>query len=339
VADDGFAVAVVGGTGLAGQEVVELLEHRRFPMRTLRLLGSLRTAGKVVEENERKDTVTLLDPQSFEEVDVAFFSAGPTIAGEFAPAAAAAGAAVIDLSSRFRLDEAVPLVVPEVNPTEIGNRAERGIVANPSSTAVALAVVLAPLAAEAGLKRVVVSTYQGAAGAGRRGINGLSRETMDLLSSRGERRTRFPRRLAFNCIPQVGELEPGGQTSHERQVVDETRKILSDPALAMQVTAVRVPVFFGTGLSVVVETERPLDADGARAVLRDAPGILLADEVDEPYPTPAEVAGSDATHVGRLREDLSVPGGLAFWAAIDNVRKGAALNAVQIAEILVRDYL
>jgi aspartate-semialdehyde dehydrogenase len=233
----------------------------------------------------------------------------------------------------------VPLVVPEVNAPEIGNRAERGIVASPSSTAIGLGVVLAPLAAEVGLKRVIVSTYQGAAGAGRRGINGLSRETMDLLGSRGEHLTRFPRRLAFNVIPQVGELEPGGTTSHELQVVAETRKILADPALALHVTAVRVPIFFGTGMSVVVETEQPIDVAAARTVLREARGVLVSEELDEPYPTPAETAGSDAVHIGRLREDVSLPGGLAFWVTLDGVRKGAALNAVQIAEILVRDYL
>jgi len=337
--DDALTVAIVGATGLVGEEIVELLEERRFPMRAVRFLGSLKTAGKVFEQHGHKETVALLGPQSFEGVDVALFSAGPTVAGQFAPLAASAGAAVVDLSSRFRLDDTVPLVVPEVNASEIGNRAESGIVATPSSTAVALSVVLAPLAQEAGLRRVIVSTYQGAAGAARRGINGLSRETMDLLASRGERLTRFPRRLAFNVIPQIGELEPGGHTSHERQVTAEVRKVLGDPGLALQVSAVRVPIFFGTGMSVVVETEQSLDVERARAVLREAPGVLVSEELDDPYPTPAETAGSDATHVGRIREDLSLPGGLAFWVTIDNVRKGAALNAVQIAEILVRDYL
>jgi len=336
---DALTVAVVGATGLVGEEIVELLGERRFPMQAVRFLGSLKTAGKVFEEQGHKETVALLGPQSFDGVDLVLFSAGPTVAGQFAPLAASAGAAVVDLSSRFRLDDTVPLVVPEVNASEIANRAESGIVATPSSTAVGLSVVLAPLAREVGLRRVIVSTYQGAAGASRRGINGLSRETMDLLASRGERRTRFPRRLAFNVIPQVGELEPGGHTSHERQVVEEVRKVLGDPALALHVTAVRVPIFFGAGMSVVIEPEQSLDLESARALLREAPGVLVSDELDEPYPTPAEIAGSDATHVGRIREDTSLPGGLAFWVSIDNVRKGAALNAVQIAEILVRDYL
>src|SRR5579884_2563644 len=330
-AADALGVAVVGAAGLVGEEIVALLRERQFPLGELRLLGSVRTAGKVVEENGRRDTIALLGPRAFDDMDLVFFAAGPGIAGEHAPAAVAAGAAVIDCSSRFRLAEGVPLVVPEVNPERI--------VASPSPTAIALAVVLEPLAAAAGLRRVTVATYQGVASAGRGGLRGLSRETLDVLNSRGTRRSRFARPIAFNCLPQVGELEPGGWTTHELRTAEEVRKILDAPTLGIFVTAVRVPTFFGTGLSVTVETEEPLGAAAATALLRGARGLLVHESPADAYPTPTEVAGSDATHVGRIRDDPTVEHGLGLWIAIDSVRKGAALNAVQIAEILVRDYL
>jgi len=338
MARDELAVAVVGPSGLVGQEILDLLAARHFPADPLRLLGSPRSAGREVEVRGRAEKIALLGPEAFAGMDLVFFAAGPTVSGEHAPRAAAAGAAVIDLTSRFRLDEAVPLVVPEVNAAAIAGHREQGIVANPSGVAIALAVVLAPLAAAAGLRRVVVSTYQGVAGAGRRALDGLSRETIDLLNARGPRRTRFARRIAFNCVPQVGALEPGGATSYERLVVEEARKILSDPGLAMSVTAVRVPVFFGHGLSVNLEAEAPLGPAEATEILRGAPGVLLHDTPEGPYPTPAEVAGSDAIHVGRIRADPAAEHGVALWIALDNVRKGAALNAVEIAEILGRDY-
>jgi len=242
---------------------------------------------------------------------------------------------VIDCSSRFRLQDDVPLVVPEVNASAVHERHE-GIVANPSSTAIALSVVLGPLAERAGLRRVVVSTYQGVATAGQRAVNALSHETMDLLNGRGTTRRRFARRIAFNCVPQVGDLEPGGSTTHELQVVEELRKILQEPGLAVQITAVRVPVFFGLGLSVLVETEQPLPPDDATHVLRESPGLLVHEDADDAYPTPVEVAGEDPTHVGRIRADPTAENGLALWIALDSIRKGAALNAVQVGEILIR---
>src|SRR5579883_889472 len=290
-AADALGVAVVGAAGLVGEEIVALLRERQFPLGELRLLGSVRTAGKVVEENGRRDTIALLGPRAFDDMDLVFFAAGPAIAGEHAPAAVAAGAAVIDCSSRFRLAEGVPLVVPEVNAERIGDRRTEGIVASPSPTAIALAVVLEPLAAAAGLRRVTVATYQGVASAGRRGLRGLSRET------------------------------------------------LGAPTLGIFVTAVRVPTVFGTGVGVTVETEEPLGAAAATALFRGARGLLVHESPADAYPTPTEVAGSDATHVGRIRDDPTVEHGLGLWIAIDSVRKGAALNAVQIAEILVRDYL
>jgi aspartate-semialdehyde dehydrogenase len=331
------SIAVVGAAGLVGGEILELLGSRQLETGPPRLLGSLRTAGGSVEVSGRPSPVELLSPQAFEGIEVAFFAAGPAVSGEYVPAAVAAGATVIDLTSRFRLDPEVPLVVPEVNSTAIGEHRTRGIIAAPSATSTGLAVVLGPLAAAAGLRRVVVSTYQGVASAGRRMLGRLSRDTIELLNARGGRRA--GRSLAFDCIPQVGALEPGGLTAHELHVVEETRRVLGIPDLALSVTAVRVPVFFGLALSLAVETEQRLGAAAARELLRDAPGILVQDEDADPYPTPATVAGSDATHVGRIRDDPAAEHGLALWVALDSVRKGAALNAVQIAEILTRDYL
>jgi aspartate-semialdehyde dehydrogenase len=328
-------VAVVGASGLIGHELLELLETRRFATHEVRVLGSVRTAGGEVEHEGRRWKIGLLGPASFEGVDIAFFAAGPGVSSEHGPRAATAGAAVIDLTSRFRLDPEVPLVVPEVNAEAIGAGRGRGIVASPSGTAIGLSVVLAPLAAEAGLGRVIVSTYQGAAGAGRRGMGRLSRETLDLLSARGRRRRTGRRPLAFNCVPAIGAIEPGGATTHELQVAEETRKVLGRPELPIGVTAVRVPAFFGSAMAVTLETVEPLTPEQAREVLRGAPGVLMHDD----FPTPAEVVGSDATHVGRLRSEPALGQGLALWVALDNVRKGGALNAIEIAEILVRDYL
>lgn len=331
-------VAVVGGSGLVGREIVRLLGERDGPGE-LRLLGSERTAGATVEEGDVQARVELLRPGVFDGVDLALFAAGPRVALEWAPAAAQAGAAVVDLSSCFRLDEAVPLVVPEVNAEALADWRDRGIVASPSATVAGLAVAMAPLARAAGLRRLTVSTYAGVASAGRRAVAGLSRETLDLLNARGPTRSRFPRRIAFNCIPQLGDVEPGGATTHELQVVAELRRVLDIPGLAVQVTAVRVPMFFGLGISVVLETDTALGAEEAIEMLRPAPGLLVHAGPDDPYPTPVEVTGSDAVHVGRIRVDPSAEHGLALWIAFDNVGKGAALNAVQIAELLVRDHL
>jgi aspartate-semialdehyde dehydrogenase len=260
------------------------------------------------------------------------------LAGAYAPAAAEAGASVIDVSSRYRLDPAVPLIVPEVNASRIADARESGVLASPSAVAIALSVVLAPLREAAGLRRVLVSTYQGASGGGRAAVNRVSKETLELLSGRGVRRGR-DRPRAFNCIPQVGDIEPGGMTTHELHVVEEVRKVLEDSSLALGVTAVRVPAFFGYGMSVSCETEEPLSPEAATDVLRRARGLQVHDEPGASYPTPVEVVGSDSTHVGRIRLELALENGLGFWVSLDNLRKGGALNAVEIAEIVVRDAL
>jgi aspartate-semialdehyde dehydrogenase len=327
---DAFAVAVVGATSLIGEEIIRLLGERQLPVGELRLLGSTRTAGRKIEEA----TVGLAGPGAFHGIDLAFFAAGPTVAGAHAADAIRSGARVVDTSSRFRLDESVPLVVPEVNAALLGPDPP-DLVASPSSTAVGLAVVLAPLAEAAGLRRVVVSTYQSAAGAGKRAVERLSKESIALLTGRGDDDVAL--RRAFNAVPLVGTVEIDGITSYERAVVHEVRRVLGLPALAMQVTAVRTPMFFGMGASVSVELERPLGREAASSLLRSARGLLVHDDADATtLPTPADVVGSQATHVGRLRNDDSVRNGLALWLALDSIEKGAALNAVQIAEIVMR---
>jgi len=332
-------VAVVGASGLVAGEVLRLLAERNEAPGRLVLLGSPRTAGALVEEGDLQARVELLAPGCFADIDLAIFAAGPQVALEWAPAAAEAGAAVIDLSSRFRLDATVPLVVPEVNPDALSAWRDRGIVASPSATALGLSLALAPLAEAVGFRRLVVSTYSGVASAGRRAVAGLSKETTDLLSGRGQRRTRFARRIAFNSIPQLGDIEPRGATTHELQAVQELRRVLGLADLPTHLTAVRVPMFFGLGLSVVLETDTPLPPDEAVRILQPAPGLIVHASEADAYPTPVEVTGSDAVHVGRVRVDDSVENGLALWVALDNVGCGAALNAVQIAELLVRDYL
>jgi aspartate-semialdehyde dehydrogenase len=329
-----IGVAVVGPSGLVGREILDLLLTRRFPVGRLSLLGSARTAGGTIEHGGTTHRIAPLGPGVFDGLDLVFFAAGPGVAGEHAPHAVRAGAAAIDTSSRYRLDPDVPLVVPEVNAGLLSGRRARGIVACPSAMAVALGVVLAPLAAAAGLRRVVASTYQGAAGAGRHALQRLGQETAALLSGRGsEVRSRG---LAFNCVPEIGAVLPGGATAHELQTVEETRRILADPALALSVTAVRVPVFYGHAASLHVETERPLASEDAHEILRRAPGVLLHDATSQ-GPTSLEAAGTDATHVGRVRRDPAVDHGLALWVALDAVRKGGALNAVEIGEILLRE--
>lgn len=332
-------LAVVGAGSVRGTEILRLLDERRFEPTEVRLLGSVRTAGAEAGAGRYAGRIGLLDATAFDGVDIAFFAGGPALAGRFAGDAVRAGAAVIDCSSRYRLDPDVPLVVPEVNGRALESWRERGIVAVPGAAAIALAVAVAPLAEVAGLRRVQAATYHGVAGAGRRAMRRLAREAGLMLQGRGLPRRKASGRLAFNVVPQVGGLTPNGESGYEAGVVEEVRRILAQPALPMLVTAVRVPAFFGIGLAVSLETSRSLAPEDAAAVLRPAPGVLLHDDPIRPYATLADTVGSGATHVGRLRRDPSVEHGLALWLAIDSIGKGAALNAVQVAELLVRDWL
>jgi aspartate-semialdehyde dehydrogenase len=336
-----FNVAVVGATGAVGGEVIRVLEERAFPVEELRLYASERTAGSAVEYRGGELPVEELAVEAFGVVDLAFFCAGGAVSASFAPLAVEAGALVIDKSSHFRLEPGVPLVVPEVNAADLASRGG-GIVASPNCTTIPIVVALNPIAEAAGIRRIVASSYQAVSGAGKRGIEALSQETVNLLNMRAARDEAepsvFPRRIAFNCIPQVDAFLADGSTREEAKVIAETRKVLHLEALPIAVTCVRVPTFYGHGVALTVETEDKLTASEARRLLREAPGVLLSEGTGEAaYPTPADVGGSDAVHVGRVRDDPSHPQGLQLWVAADNVRKGAAVNAVQIAEILIRD--
>jgi aspartate-semialdehyde dehydrogenase len=335
-----YSVAIVGATGAVGGELLKILEERRFPIGELRLFASERSAGELIELARGEVRVDRLDPEGFRGVDFAFFCAGGAVSAEYAPIAVEAGAVVIDKSSHFRQDPDVPLVVPEVNAADLEAR-ERGIIASPNCTTIPIVVALKPIADAVGLARIVAASYQAVSGGGKRGIETLSRETTNILNLRNAGdggSSVFPHRIAFNCIPQVDAFLADGSTKEEAKVVAETRKVLHLDELPIAVTCVRVPTFFGHAVALTVETEGKLGARDAERLLRESPGIVLYDASSERrYPTPADVGDTDAVHVGRVRDDPSHPTGLQLWVAADNVRKGAALNAVQIAEIVARE--
>ena len=332
-----YNVAVVGATGAVGEEVRKILEERLFPVDTLRLLASERSAGQRLEFRGRRIMVEVLDEDSFEDIDIALFSAGGSVSARYAQAAVDAGAVVIDNTSYFRMDDDVPLVVPEVNADRIAEH--RGIIANPNCSTIQMVVALKPLYDAAGISRIVVSTYQSVSGAGRRAMEELGKQTAALFNSQEVECEQFPHQIAFNCIPHIDAFLPNGYTKEEMKMVQETRKILDDPEIRITATTVRVPVFCSHSESINVETRSKLSAGDVRAILREAPGVLLQDDPgNNDYPLATEAAGKDATCVGRIREDDSVENGINLWVVADNLRKGAALNAVQIAEILIRDY-
>ena len=340
MASKSYKVAVVGATGLVGREMIAVLAERGFPVSELVPLASEKSAGSTIEVGDEELVVRKADAAAFAGVHIALMSPGASASRELAPLAVEAGAVVIDNSSAWRMDDEVPLVVPEVNPTDIAGYKKKGIIANPNCSTIQMVVALAPLHAKAGLKRVVVATYQAVSGKGQKGLDELGDQVQALFAQRDIEPSAFPRRIAFNCVPQVDSFLEDAFTKEERKMRDETRKILHLPGLGVCATCVRVPVFNGHSEVVHAEFERPLLASEARELLRTAPGIMLMDSSkDGGYPTPVDTDGSDATFVGRLRDDPSAKHGLVFWCVADNVRKGAASNAVQIAEILVRDYL
>lgn len=335
-----YNVAVVGATGAVGEQMREVLEERQFPVGELRLLASERSAGQFLPFQGRQLPVQVLNKDSFKEIDVGLFSAGGSVSAEFAPRAVAAGAVVVDNSATFRMEPDIPLVVPEVNAKEIANYKTRGIVANPNRSTIQLVVALKPIHDAARIKRVVVSTYQSVSGAGRKAMDELSQQVAALFNGREIKKEKFPHQIAFNCIPHIDVFLESGYTKEEWKMINETRKILGEPNLPVTATTVRVPVFISHSESVNVETYVKLSAAETKRILREAPGVIVADEpVNNDYPTPIDAAGKDATYVGRIREDDSVVNGLNLWVVSDNLRKGAALNAVQIAEILIRDHL
>jgi aspartate-semialdehyde dehydrogenase len=306
----------------------------------LRLLASERSAGQFLEFQRKGIRVEILTKESFQDIDIGLFSAGGGVSAQFAPIAAAAGAVVVDNTAHFRMDPDIPLVVPEVNACEISQYANRGIVANPNCSTIQLVVALKPIHDAARIRRVVVSTYQSVSGAGRRAMDELSHQVTALYSGKELEMEKFPHQIAFNCIPHIDTFVAGGYTKEEMKLISETRKIFGEPSLRVTATTVRVPVFCGHSESVNVETEKKLTVADVKALLREAPGIIVADEPENNvYPMAIDAVGKDATYVGRIREDDSVPNGLNLWVVADNLRKGAALNAVQIAEILIREYL
>ena len=333
-----YKVAVVGATGAVGETMLAILAERRFPISELVALASERSAGSYVDFAD--DEVLVQDLATFDPagIDIALFSAGGGISKEYGPKFAAAGAVVIDNSSTFRYDDDVPLVVSEVNPEQAGNR-PRGIIANPNCSTMQLMVALKPLHDAAKIERINIATYQSASGAGRSGMEELGRQTAELLNFQDIKPSKFQVQIAFNLIPQIDDFQPNGFTKEEMKLVWETRKILGDEAIGVNPTVVRVPVFYGHSEAVHIETRDKLSAEQARELLERAPGVVVVDErVAGGYPTPVtHASGSDAVYVGRIREDLSHPRGLDLWVVSDNIRKGAALNAVQIAELVASE--
>jgi aspartate-semialdehyde dehydrogenase len=335
-----YNVAVVGATGAVGEQLREVLEEREFPVGELRLLASERSAGQFLPFHGRQICVEILKEDSFEGIDIGLFSAGGSVSAKFAPIAVDAGAVVVDNTAYFRMEPDIPLVVPEVNAKEIGNYKNRGIVANPNCSTIQMVVALKPLHDAAGIKRVVVSTYQSVSGAGRKAMEELSQQVAALFNGKEIEKEKFPHQIAFNCIPHIDVFLDSGYTKEEWKLINETRKILGEPNLPVTATTVRVPVFCSHSESVNVETVVKLSAAEAKQILREAPGVILVDVPEENvYPMAIEAVGKDATYVGRIREDNSIANGLHLWVVADNLRKGAALNAVQISEILIRDYL
>ena len=335
-----YNVAIVGATGAVGEQMREVLEEREFPVGELRLLASERSAGQYLPFQSRQLMVDVLKADSFKGIDIGLFSAGGSVSAEFAPLAVAAGAVVVDNTSVFRMAPDIPLVVPEVNAKAIANYKTRGIIANPNCSTIQMVVALKPIHDAARIKRVVVSTYQSVSGAGRRAMEELSQQVAALFTGKEIEKVKFPHQIAFNCIPHIDVFMEDGYTKEEWKMIEETRKILGEPNLPVTATTVRVPVFCSHSESVNVETYVKLSANEARRILREAPGVIVADEPENNvYPMAIDAAGKDATYVGRIREDKSVANGLNLWVVSDNLRKGAALNAVQIAEILIRDYL
>jgi aspartate-semialdehyde dehydrogenase len=332
-------VAVVGAAGMVGTEMIRTLEQRRFPVKELRPLDVAEVAGTTMTFAGRPCTCLEATEANFAGIDIAIFSAGGEASLDLAPKAVRQHAVVIDNSSAWRMDPACPLVVPEVNPADLAWHT--GIIANPNCSTIQMVVALKPLHDRARIRRVVVSTYQAAAGAGKNGVDELKTQSREILD-RGacSPPKTFQHQLAFNLIPQIDVFQDGGYTKEEWKMVHETVKIMGDPSIRVTATTVRVPVFIGHSESVNIETEQKLTADQARAVLSAAPGVVVVDNpAARAYPMPALAAGTDAVFVGRIREDNSLEHGLNLWIVSDNVRKGAALNAVQIAERLVADSL
>jgi aspartate-semialdehyde dehydrogenase len=336
-----FDVAVVGATGAVGETMLSILAERRFPVGEVYALASSRSAGKRVEFGSKLLTVQDLADFDFSKVQIGLFSAGASISEVYAPKAAAAGCVVVDNTSQFRYDDDIPLVVPEVNPHAIADYRTRGIIANPNCSTIQMLVALKPIRDAVGIRRINVATYQAVSGTGKEAIEELASQTAHLLNAKPIKTEVYPKQIAFNVLPQIDVFLENGYTKEEMKMVWETRKIFEDDSIQVNPTAVRVPVFYGHSEAVHIETGEKITAEKARELLSAADGVVVLDDrKDGGYPTAVtEGANNDAVYVGRIREDISHEKGLDLWIVADNVRKGAALNSVQIAEILIKEYL
>lgn len=336
-----YDVAVVGATGAVGETMLSILESRNFPLGNLYPLASSRSAGKSVNFRGKSYPIGDLAQFDFSKAQIGLFSAGGSVSAEYAPKAGAAGCVVIDNTSHFRYQDDIPLVVPEVNPEAIAGYRRHNIIANPNCSTIQMLVALKPIHDAVGIKRINVATYQAVSGTGREAINELREQSACLLSGKPAEAKIYPRQIAFNVLPQIDQFQDNGYTKEEMKMVWETRKILGDASIEVNPTCVRVPVFYGHSEALHIETRDKITAAQARELLSHAPGVVLLDEcVPGGYPTPAtDSAGQDPVFVGRIREDISHPRGLNLWVVSDNLRKGAALNSVQIAELLISDYL
>src|SRR3990170_3067857 len=333
-------VAVVGATGAVGNEMIKILEERAFPVNELKLLASERSLGKALIYKGNSLTVQVLKEDSFTSCHIGFFSAGGSVSERFAPIAAKAGCVVIDNTGAFRMAPEIPLVVPEVNEEAIKMYRNRGIIANPNCSTIQMVVALKPIHDLVRIKRIVVSTYQAVSGTGKRAIQELTEQTKAILSGQEPKVQVYPHQIAFNCLPHIDVFLENGYTKEEMKMVNETKKIMEDDSIRVTATTVRVPVFYGHSEAVNIETEKKLTADEVREILSEAPGVVVIDNPKKSeYPLAIYAAGKDETFVGRIREDESIANGINMWIVSDNIRKGAALNAVQIAEILIQKYL
>ena len=334
-----FDVCVLGATGLVGKTIIEILEQRDFPVNKLYPLASARSAGEFIDFNG--ESIEVLDADNFDWslAQIGFFSAGGAISAKYAPIAGDEGCIVIDNTSEFRYDDDIPLVVPEVNPEALAEYRNRNIIANPNCSTIQMMVALKPIYDAVGIERVNVSTYQSVSGAGKEAMDELAKQCADLLSGKPVDPKVFSRQIAFNVIPQIDTFEENGYTREEMKMVWETKKILGDDTVMVNPTAVRVPVFFGHGESLHIETSSPISAEEVKDLLSQAPGIVVCGN-DEDFPTQiGNASGNDETYVGRIREDISHHSGINMWIVADNVRKGAATNSIQIAELLIKEYL
>jgi len=335
-----FNIAVAGATGAVGNQMIACLEERSFPIETIKLLASARSVGRRLDFRGESIAVEELTESSFKGVDVALFSAGGGISEKFAPLAAKDGCVAIDNSSAWRMDPEVPLVVPEVNPHAIAQYKNKGIIANPNCSTIQMVVALHPLHQKYGVRRIVVSTYQSVSGTGQKAIDELDLQTRAILNFKEHEKKVYPHVIAFNCLPHIDVFLENGYTKEEMKMVNETQKIFEDDTIGITATTVRVPVFYGHSESINIEMKENVTADDVRALLEKSPGIKVVDDPgNNIYPMAIDAAGQDLTLVGRIRNDESIPNCVNMWVVADNIRKGAATNTVQIAEVLVKEYL